>query len=95
MAKQEFKVAKSSEYTMKDGTIKFASKLVSKSVDDLLGLESQITLFLHGKKALPIGESIMIDVDDYVIEDRPYVLPEGADNAGETIQLKTIVRKCA
>ena len=92
MSVQKFEVEKSSEYKMKDGTIKFASKLVAKSVDDLLGLESQQTLYLHGNKAL--SGSIELDPDQYVIQNRDFTIPDG-ENAGEIISLKTIVAKRA
>ena len=89
MASKTFNVEKSSSYEPKNGgATKFASKLVCKSVDELLGLENQQTLYLHGNKEL--SGSIDLDPDMYIIEDRSFIIPDG-DNAGDTIQLKTIV----
>lgn len=93
MSKQDFQVVKSTEYKLDDGTIKYSNKLVTKSVDELLGLENQLTLYVHGNKELPVGENISMNPNDYIIEDREYTLPEGATNAGEVIQLKTIVAR--
>lgn len=41
-----------------------------------------------GKTRSVIGYTAELDLDNYKVTEMPYVLPEGADNAGETVQLK-------
>lgn len=42
-----------------------------------------------GNKTRPVlGVVADLDLDNYTVTEMPYVLPESAENAGETVQLK-------
>lgn len=41
-----------------------------------------------GKQRTVLGVVADLDLDNYKVTELPYVLPEGAENAGETVQLK-------
>lgn len=50
--------------------------------------KQQQTYYMKVATACKVGFAAELDLDNYKVTEMPYVLPEGAENAGETVQLK-------
>ena len=81
----KFEIEKSEKHTFEYGEF-FLSKLVNKSSDELLGLESKKTYYVWGTKEL--SGTIELNPEDYIIKSKPFTTPEGAE-----MQLDYIVAK--
>ena len=78
----EFAVEFSNKHDFDFGTY-FQSKLVNKSSDDTLGLETKQTYYLWGNKKLQ--GTVEIDIDKYIIKE------EEVEIDGKVMTLKKIV----
>lgn len=50
--------------------------------------KSQETYYMKVQATQKVGFTAELDIDQFKVTPLPYVLPEGSENAGETVQLK-------
>lgn len=70
--------------------LKLQSKL-DKVVASAFGVttqKQQATYYMKVGQPCTVGFTANLDLSNYKVTEMPYVLPDGAENAGETVQLK-------